>query len=90
LARIAYPTAGSIIALDPDIPPQRQRVPLRLSAPAERGASWRMDQTILGKADGKMLWLPQPGQHVLSLINAKGEIVDSVNFQVRAIKGRRQ
>ena len=90
LARIAYPTAGSIIALDPDIPPQRQRVPLRLSAPAERGASWRMDQTILGKADGKMLWLPQPGQHVLSLINTKGEIVDSVNFQVRAIKGRRQ
>ena len=88
LARIAYPAAGSIIALDPDIPPLRQRVPLRLSAPAERGATWQINQLPLGKADGKLLWLPQPGQHVLSLQNAKGETLDSVHFQVRAIKGQ--
>jgi penicillin-binding protein 1C len=88
LARITYPAAGSIIALDPDIPPQRQRVPLRLSAPAERGAIWRMNQTILGKAEGKRLWLPQPGKHRLSLENASGKIIDSVAFEVRAMKGR--
>ncbi len=88
LARIAYPAAGSIIALDPDIPPQRQRVPLRLSAPAERGAIWRMDQTTLCKADGKFLWLPQPGIHHLTLANSRGEEIDSIRFEVRAMKGR--
>jgi penicillin-binding protein 1C len=88
LARIAYPTAGSIIALDPDIPPQRQRVPLRLSAPAESGAVWRMDQLPLGKADGKLLWLPQPGKHRLTLANSRGEEIDSISFEVRAMKGR--
>ena len=88
LARIAYPTAGSIIALDPDIPPQRQRVPLRLSAPAERGSTWRMDQLPLGRAEGKLLWLPQPGKHRLTLANSRGEEIDSISFEVRAMKGR--
>ncbi|MER2540319.1 MAG: penicillin-binding protein 1C [Azonexus sp.] len=88
LARIAYPTAGSIIALDPDIPPQSQRVPLRLSAPAERGSTWRIDQLPLGRAEGKLLWLPQPGKHRLTLANSRGEEIDSISFEVRAMKGR--
>ena len=37
LARIFYPAPGSIIALDPDIPPERQRIPLKLSGPAQAG-----------------------------------------------------
>lgn len=89
LARIAYPANGSIIALDPDIPPHRQRVPLRLSGTAGNGWTWRIDRQPLGKATAKTLWLPQPGKHQLSLENNQGEVVDSLSFEVRAIKSSR-
>ena len=88
LARIAYPADGSIIALDPDIPPQRQRIPLRLSIPAEGAWIWRIDQQRVGKAEHGMRWLPQPGKHQLTLENERGEIMDSVAFEVRAMKGK--
>ena len=88
LARISYPAEGSIIALDPDIPPQRQRVSLRLSAPAGAGWNWRIDNKTVARADGKTLWLPQPGKHKLTLENSQGEVLDDVAFEVRAMKGK--
>jgi len=88
LARIIYPANGSIIALDPDIPPARQRIPLRLSAPPGEDWQWRMDRQALARASARTLWLPQPGRHQLALENAKGEIIDSVIFDVRALKSR--
>ncbi|RIX45094.1 MAG: penicillin-binding protein 1C [Rhodocyclales bacterium GT-UBC] len=88
LARIAYPANGSIIALDPDIPPQRQRIALRLSAPAQAGWQWRIDRKFVGRAENSPLWLPQPGQHHLTLESKNGEILDAVHFEVRAIKSR--
>jgi penicillin-binding protein 1C len=90
LARISYPADGSILALDPDIPPPRQRVPLRLSAPAGNNWKWRLDGKPLAPAGGTpYLWLPQPGRHQLQLLGSKGEEIDSVRFEVRALKGKR-
>jgi penicillin-binding protein 1C len=90
LARIAYPAEGSIIALDPDIPPRQQRIALRLSAPAETGWQWRIDKQLLGRTDSRTFWLPQPGRHRLALENKRGEVMDSVSFEVRAIKSRQR
>ena len=90
LARIVYPAAGSIIALDPDIPPSRQRIALRLSTAGESSWHWRMDTLALGKAEGKLFWLPQPGKHQLRLENSVGETMDSVNFEVRALRSSRR
>jgi penicillin-binding protein 1C len=28
-------------------------------------------------------WLPWPGRHRLELVDARGEVIDSVNFEVR-------
>ena len=86
LARIAYPSDGSILALDPDIPPQNQKLPLRLSASAEAGWQWRMDEHKLGAADREQRWLPQPGRHRLALLDRKGKELDSVSFEVRALR----
>jgi len=86
LAAIAYPANGSVIALDPDIPPARQRIPLRLSAPAGAGWVWRMDSQPLAKAAARTLWLPQPGRHELRLESAGGEVIDQVSFEVRALR----
>jgi len=88
LARIAYPANGSVIALDPDIPPQRQRVPLRLSAAAGPDWRWRLDDKPLGKAGDKLSWLPQPGRHKLRLENGRGELMDETRFEVRALRGK--
>jgi len=88
LARIIYPANGSVIALDPDIPPARQRIPLRLSAPPGENWRWHMDHRALAAATVRTLWLPQPGRHQLALENGKGEIIDIVIFDVRALKSR--
>ncbi len=88
LARIAYPVDGTVIALDPDIPPKLQRLPLRLSSAGEKDWRWRMDHQALGRASGQAFWLPQPGRHRLSLEDARGRELDTVSFDVRAIRGR--
>ena len=88
LARIEYPPAGTIIALDPDIPPPRQRIALRLSGPGEAGWRWRVDDQTLSEAELKAGWLPRPGKHRLALLDARNEVLDQVDFEVRALKGR--
>jgi penicillin-binding protein 1C len=87
LARISYPADGTIVALDPDIPPRLQRLPLRLSAPAQKGWQWQVDNKNIGAADGQTQWLPQPGRHRLTLVDAGGMEVDTISFEVRALRG---
>lgn len=89
LARIAYPTDGTIIALDPDIPPERQRISLRLSASAPSKGLWRLDGQRLGRASSQALWLPRPGRHRLVLEDGAGKELDAVSFDVRALRSRR-
>lgn len=48
-ARIAMPVQGTIIALDPDIPPQAQRLRLKASDDAGARVAWRMDGKALGR-----------------------------------------
>ena len=88
LARIAYPGQGAVIALDPDIPPARQRVALQLSGTAGKGWRWRMDQDAANDAARPYLWLPAPGHHRLRLVDSAGRLLDQVEFDVRALKGR--
>lgn len=88
LARIAYPVDDIVVALDPDIPPKLQRLPLKLSSAAEKDWRWRMDHQAVGRASGQALWLPQPGRHRLTLEDGRGRELDAVSFEVRAIKGR--
>ena len=90
LARIAYPADGTVVALDPDIPPSRQRIPLQLSAPAAPGWRWQMGEESLGRADRPMTWLPQPGKHRLRLVDAQGRELAGVAFEVRALPAARR
>jgi len=88
LARIAYPGEGTLLALDPDIPPQRQKVALALSGQAEAGWSWRLDGHSLGPASSTLLWRPSPGRHRLTLQDGRGQALETVNFEVRALRGK--
>ena len=88
LARIGYPANGTVLALDPDIPPARQRVEFRLSGTAGRGWKWLLDDKPFAHADATVRWLPQPGRHRLRLVDAHNTTVDEVSFEVRALKAR--
>ncbi|MGQ5521762.1 penicillin-binding protein 1C [Chitinimonas sp. PSY-7] len=80
---IVYPIKEMIVALDPDIPTDRQRLWLRASQ--AKGMHWWMDGQKLGPADAPFAWQPSPGQHRLSLQNQTNKAADSVQFQVRGI-----
>ena len=90
LAHIAYPGQGTIIALDPDIPPERQRIVLQLSGKPGAGWQWRLDGRLLGFVAQEVLWRPSPGNHRLVLSDASGQELQALAFEVRALKGKRR
>ena len=79
VARITSPTNGSIIALDPDIPPQRQRLTLQAQGHKLR---WLLDGKPLAQGN-QALWMPWPGRHTLQITDAKGKVLDEVKLEVR-------
>jgi penicillin-binding protein 1C len=79
---IRYPTADTIIALDPDIPAGRERVVFS-AAPAIAGMRWRIDDAVLPAERGRADWAPVPGRHTLSLEDASGRTLSTVAFEVR-------
>lgn len=80
--RIAGPVDGTIVALDPDIPPERQRLWFRGAAAWPIGAFWRLDGQRIGSG-ARVPWLPWPGRHTLELVDANGVVQDRVRFDVR-------
>ena len=85
--RIASPANGAVLALDPDIPPARQRVAVTLSG-ARAGARLLIGSTSL-PADAPQLWKPVPGRHVLRLVDEKGTELDRVQVTVRGVSLRK-
>ncbi|MES2414724.1 MAG: transglycosylase domain-containing protein [Pseudomonadota bacterium] len=77
--RITAPTSGTILALDPDIPPSRQR--LTFSA---EGANlrWLMDGKPFGRG-AQLQWMPWPGRHVVQITDAQGKVLDEIRLEVR-------
>jgi penicillin-binding protein 1C len=82
IARIASPANGMVIAIDPDIPLQFQRVPL-----STRGADDRMvlklNGAVVGPANHNVMWSPARGTYLLALEDAAGHTLDSAHFIVR-------
>lgn len=78
-ARITSPAPGTIVALDPDIPPTRQRLQLQASGSNVR---WLLDGKPLARG-ASVAWLPWPGKHRLQLLAANGEVLDDIHFEVR-------
>jgi penicillin-binding protein 1C len=78
-ARITSPTSGTIIALDPDIPPNRQRVSFSAEG---QGVAWLLDGKPFAKGNAAQ-WLPWPGRHVVQLVDAKGFKLDEIKLEVR-------
>jgi penicillin-binding protein 1C len=80
-ARIVYPADGTVIAVDPDIPADAQRVQFEAST-APDSLAWRLDGAAL-PAGAQSLWKPTPGRHQLVLVDRDGNELDRVWFEVR-------
>jgi penicillin-binding protein 1C len=79
---IASPVSGTVIALDPDIPPDRQKIFFE-ALPEGNSMRWVLDGQALGPAAAITLWTPVRGEHTLALVSGSDDIVDTVNFEVR-------
>lgn len=79
--RITSPADGSVIAIDPDIPPDRQRVRFEAQGVGP-GLQWRIDGKVFARGH-QAQWMPWPGRHVVELADARGEVLDRVRVQVR-------
>jgi penicillin-binding protein 1C len=79
--RIRFPSKGMIVALDPDIPEERQL--LFFEARHAGGYRYVLDGLAIGAPDRLVPWRPEPGSHVLSLVDEKGGVADSAAFSVR-------
>jgi penicillin-binding protein 1C len=83
--RIASPLDGTIVALDPDIPRDLQRLALEAHGVGHgvAAARWRLDDADLGVVAGLRLWALVPGRHRLVLLADDGRVLDAVAFEVR-------
>ncbi len=80
--RITSPVSGSVYALDPDIPIDRQRLAVTVSG-SVAGYRLILDKKPLGDADAGAQILPRPGSHMLALVEPGGRMIDRVRFTVR-------
>jgi penicillin-binding protein 1C len=80
--KIAYPVQGMLLAIDPDIPSDQQRVFVEAEN-KDSNLRFELNGADLGDAGHPVLWKPVPGRYRLSLKDGQGLELDSVTFEVR-------
>ena len=80
--RITSPVSGSVYALDPDIPPSRQRFAVATSGEVI-GHRLMLDRRDFGAADAAPQLIAPPGPHLLALVDTGGRVIDRVRFTIR-------
>lgn len=82
--RIISPVSGSVYAIDPDIPMDRQKIVASVTGIVV-GHRLLLDRHNLGDADddARASFLAGPGMHRLALVDPVGRVVDQVRFTVR-------
>lgn len=75
---IHSPQDGAIFALDPDMPPQVQKIALQST---QAGGEWWLDGKRLSSRQ-RDWWQPWPGRHELAW-RKQGKVQDTVRFEVR-------
>lgn len=81
-ARIVAPAPGTVIALDPDIPPANQQLRLEASHGMPTELHWFIDDQPVGQG-ARVGWMPLPGRHTITLRDARGGVLDARRIEVR-------
>jgi len=80
--RIVYPPAGSLLAVDPDIPDDSQMVLFEASSEREN-MRWVLNGKPLPEEGRIVRWALAPGKHRLVLQDSAKKELDAVEFEVR-------
>jgi penicillin-binding protein 1C len=85
LAKITYPAEGLVIASDPDIPAERQRVFFETNS-KDPALTWILNGKKMAhpeKTANSVFWTPSSGNYELKLLDTSGHLLDEVHFSVR-------
>lgn len=85
---ITYPPSGTVIALDQDIPPGRQKVIFTCRSWAPH-LGWALNGSRLAAKGPAVPWAPKAGKFTLAVVDKSGGALDSVSFEVRGHADRR-
>jgi penicillin-binding protein 1C len=80
--RIVYPPSGTVIALDPDIPPELQKI-FFISQTSENEFRWVLNGSPMETVGRTIPWTPKAGKYFLALADGDEKILDYVYFEVR-------
>jgi penicillin-binding protein 1C len=80
--RIVYPPSGTVIALDPDIPPELQKV-FFVSQTDGNGSKWILNGSSISPVGRTIAWVPKVGEYKLVIADQEERIIDTVYFEVR-------
>jgi penicillin-binding protein 1C len=79
--KIAYPSHGMIIAIDPDIPSEQQKVFFETNSALPK-TKWLLNGSFLGSSE-MIIWAPVRGDYELVLTDDNDRLLDKISFQVR-------
>jgi penicillin-binding protein 1C len=80
--KILYPPSGTVMAIDPDIPTELQKV-FFVSQVHEDDLQWVLNGSALEKTGRTIAWTPKAGKYSLAIANRGEKILDYVYFEVR-------
>jgi penicillin-binding protein 1C len=81
-SRIVYPPSGTVIALDPDIPFDLQKV-FFVSQTGENDLRWILNDLPMEAVGKTIPWIPKAGKYSLAIADGDEKILDYVYFEVR-------
>jgi penicillin-binding protein 1C len=80
--RIVYPPSGTVIALDPDIPLELQKI-FFISQTNENDFRWVLNGSPMEAVGKTIPWTPKAGKYFLAIADGEEKILDYINFEVR-------
>ncbi|HVP79770.1 MAG TPA: penicillin-binding protein 1C [Thermodesulfobacteriota bacterium] len=80
--RILYPPSGAVIAVDPDIPPEFQKVFFESQVHGD-DFRWVLNGAALERTGRTIPWIPREGKYHLAIADKDGKVLDYVYFEVR-------
>jgi penicillin-binding protein 1C len=80
--RILYPPSGTVIALDPDIPGELQKI-FFISQTHEDDLRWVLNGMPLEAVGKAIPWSPRAGKYFLAIAKENQKVLDYVYFEVR-------
>ncbi len=80
--RILYPPSGTVMAIDPDIPRELQKV-FFVSQVQEEPFRWVLNGCALEGTGRAVPWIPREGKYHLAIADNDENVLDYVYFEVR-------